>query len=75
MIHFPAIMREIFQDLFRAHGCKISWVVFLDIDVFVIDYERRIESFIDYANNHAEKKRQCKIIAQDSATSLNTGSN
>jgi hypothetical protein len=73
MVLAPSVMREIFQDLYRSHGCQISWLVVLDIDIFVIDYERKIESFIHYANNHAGKNRKCKIIAQDSSTSLNTG--
>ena len=75
MVLAPSVMRDIFQDLYRSKGCDVNWVVFLDIDIFVIDYERKIESFIHYANNHAGKKRQCKIIAQDSATTLNTGLN
>ena len=75
MVLAPSVMRDIFQDLYRSKGCDVNWVVFLDIDIFVIDYERKIESFIHYANNHAGKKRRCKIIAQDSLTSLNTGFN
>lgn len=52
----PVIMREIFKETYERHGCDVKWLVFLDADIFVVDYARKFESLVAYMDkNYATK--------------------
>lgn len=69
----------VLKDLYNRYGCQAQWVVFLDMDVFILDYTRKIESIIQfsYINNNKNLKSKtndlCEIIAQDGPQTINTG--
>lgn len=54
----PVIMREIFREAYEKSGCDVKWVIFLDADVFIVDFARPIESLVQFIdNNHMASLR------------------
>jgi len=54
----PIVMRETFQRIYQKNGCKFEWVIFLDADIFIVDFQRKLEVMIrlmddKYARPHS----------------------
>lgn len=72
VISFADTMRSIISE----YGCKANWIVFLDMDITILDLSRRLTSIILHANTHANTvnySKACDFIAQDAPTTINSG--
>ena len=65
---------DIYQKIFEEFGCEAKWIVFMDADYFIVDFNRTMESMIaDAGVQRRNQTKPCKFIAQDSPNTANSG--
>jgi hypothetical protein len=67
----PNVMLDTLQRLHTGSSCEDKYVVYLDIDVYLVDLNQKIEDLIK--NGNIESTRECHLLAQDAPTTINTG--
>ena len=69
--HKPIVMLNKLQQLYEGSSCEEKYVVYLDIDVYIVDLNYKIEDIIH--NGNSDKTRECHLLAQDAPTTINPG--
>jgi hypothetical protein len=67
----PMVMLNTLQRLYEGSSCEQKYVVYLDIDVYIVDFNYKIEDIIHNAN--IDSTGECHLLAQDAPTTINTG--
>ena len=65
-----------FRHILTEFDCEAKWIIFIDADFFIADYNRTLQSIIARANSNipfGTIGANCEMIAQDAPTTINSG--